>query len=331
MQGGWDVLDGAAAGLVRKGQFLGMAAAATAIVIPISTPGYLHALFQLLEAPMVNPDSSDPQAKMRWDPARAKQAMGEFGLVLGMLEETNFLDAPHMDDAWVPAVTAGVRFIYYHELGHVVHAQVQQLEMPCWLEKSELEDPHLPFEMVADQFGLSMLLLEFRRHRHLMIPAMVGVVIAMGLTAMQAYVGPDGPARMHPIRRMNRLFDWAKKAATLGQCTDEAIIVATHFWNSLYSYFAAMPEASLPSPLFSLLRQTSQRPRSDWTMASGHMLQWCAYGNRRRVLTALRSIRDQALARADDERARGVLEVIDFVVKDLRDIDDALGLSTALE
>jgi len=327
---GWDVLDAATAGVVERGQFLGMAAAAKAIVIPISTPGYLHALLDLLAKPMVHPDSVDPEAKMLWDPLRAQQALGEFRLMLGMLRETNYLEAPHMNDAWKRPVIAATRFIYYHELGHVAHAQAQDHRLPCWLTTSELEDPVLPYEMVADQLALSMLLLEFRNHKDLLIPGMAGVVLALGLITMKAYVEPDGPEMMYAVKRMNRLFDWAEKAKLLGDCTDEAITMAKHFWNSLFSYFGKLEGNPLPSPIYSLLRQTSEQPKSVWPAASGHVLKWCAYGNRAQVLTTLRSIRDQAVAQAGDEKAKGVLEVIGFLVDDLRDVDPILGLRESL-
>jgi hypothetical protein len=330
-QEGWNVLDTVSAGLVSKGQFLGMAAAAKAIAIPISSPGYLHTLLDLLAKPMVHPDSTNPQEKMLWDPSLAHQAGEEFRLMLGMLKETNYFDVPQMASAWSPAVTAGVRFIYYHELGHIVHAQVQANKLPSWLSPAEAQDEILSAEMVADQFGLSMLLLELRNHQDLLIPGMVGIVLALGLTTMKAFAGSEGAARMHGVKRMNRLFDWAQKAKMLGSCTDEALLVSTHLWKSLFYYFQQMGEVRLPSPIYSLLRQTSQRPTSDWSTASGYVLQWCAFGDRRRVLNTLRMIWDEARSLPNDERARGVLEVINFLIDDLHTVDRVLGLREALQ
>lgn len=327
---GWDVLESATAGLIPHGQFLGAAEAAKAIVIPISTPVYLHTLLDLLSRPMVPPDTADPEANMLWASARAQEAMREFKFLMGMLAETNYLDAPQMGDAWLPAVTAGTRFIYYHELGHVVHAQVQDHQLPSWLNQREAEDPDLPFEMVADQFGLSMILLELRHHRELLIPGIAGVVLALGLVVMKAYVELDGPPPGYAVMRMNRLFDWAEKAKRLNSCTEEALTASKHLWSTLYTYFREMHGNHLPSPIFALLRQTSQQPRSAWPTASGHVLQWCTFGDQNRVLRTLRSIRGQALARPNDERAKGVLAVINFLVDDLRDVDHVLGLREAL-
>ena len=84
-----------------------------------TTPVYLSRLIEIVNYPMVFPRSSDPNARMLWDTRREEvEAVDQLAEMLGMLRETSYLEGPAA--VWRQGVIAGTRFIYYHELGHLV-------------------------------------------------------------------------------------------------------------------------------------------------------------------------------------------------------------------
>jgi hypothetical protein len=100
-------------------------------------------------------------------------------------------------------------------------------------------------------------------------------------------------------------------------------------WESFTSLLREVDQIS--SPIFSLLKQTADRPREDWKTASNHILRWCVFGDRTKVLSTICRIRDSAMEQVSDEpRAQRVLDVISFLLSDTAHLEPTLGLHAAL-
>ncbi|AVA37414.1 hypothetical protein RN01_03965 [Cupriavidus sp. SHE] len=324
----------ASAGLLDKGSHLGLAdigGTAATIMMPISTPGFLRVLLEMLGYPFVSPLSSDPQATTLLDGRRMDTAAREFERTLGMIHDTGYLDARAADVAFGGAVTTGVRFLYYHELGHVMRSAEGDTSRPSWLVP---EEEYLVEELVADQFAFVMLTLELRRHPIMQPSGFAGIALALAFVAAKEFAsttyGGGRRTTKNATHRMHRLLFWAAKSAGMGVITEEAVAVGKCFWDASHGLFARVQ--SVPSPLFSLLLQTAMRPVQDWPTASLHILRWCAFGDRSKVVSTIRSIRDEAQRQASQHsRAEAVLKLIEFVLADTNCVRVPLGLAEALD
>lgn len=301
------------------------------ILMPISTPGYLRTLLELMAYPLIPPDSVDPNATMSLDGQKMDEAARRLELLLGMLAETGYLDSHAPDNAWGGAVTAGARFLYYHELGHMSRAAIDGIEAPDWLVPGEEE---LVEELVADQFALSMLSLELRHHSDLQPVGFSGVALALGFVALKEFaeIEYEGGKRKfkNAMLRMSRLLHWGRLTVELGALSQESIVNGELIWNITRGLLARVQK--VPSPVSSLLIQTTKQPFSEWRTASNHLLQWCAYGDREKALSTVRNIRDNALRQANESlQAQKILEVIEFLLRDTACIEPTLGLRAALE
>ena len=78
----------------------------------------------------------------------------------------------------------GVRFLYYHELGHLSLRYVPNRSEAVRPPSSEEE---LAEEVVADQFAFAMLTLELRRHDEWQPVGLVGIVLAHAFIALKEF------------------------------------------------------------------------------------------------------------------------------------------------
>ncbi len=321
------------AGQLESGGNLGMAhvsGLAATIAMPISTVSYLRAILDLLTYPFIPPNSEDPAAKMLLDGKRMDEAARRLEHIIGMVAETGFLDSPQESDAIGGAVTTGARFLYYHELAHLMRQTSKPNAVPKWIVPGE---EYLAEELAADQLALSMIVLEFRSHPGLQPVAVSGVALALGFLAIKEFAEReyDGGKRRtkNATLRMSRILYWVQLSIQLGGLTEEALQNGKLFWEITRGLLARVER--VPSPIFSLVLQTADRPEVDWPTASNHLVQWCAFGNRDRVVDTIRKIRDSALGQVNREaRAQRVLQVIRFILKDTSHLEPTLGLEAAL-
>jgi hypothetical protein len=328
----WPVeLQEARACLLERGSNLGAAEVsghARAIVMPISTPAYLRQLLNIVATPMVFPESPDPEAKMLVDQGKINLATHDLARLAGMMGELGYSDST--EEYWGGAITLAARFLYYHELGHLVRSLDTSIDVPDWIISGEEK---MAEELIADQFALSMMVLELRRHADLQPIGFVGVVLALSFVALKEFSETeheDGKRRTKQATlRMHRLFYWGALSVVAGGIAAEAVALGKAFWECLVSLLRQIED--IPSPLFSLLLQTAKQPKDDWGVASEQVLKWCTFGDRKKVLSTVRQIRDSAVRAAEKQpNARGVLEVLSFLLADTAHLEPALGLRAAL-
>ena len=129
---------------------------------------------------------------------------------------------------------------------------------------------------------------------------------------------------------MSRLLYWGRIAVDQGMITKQALELGQWYWDLLRNPLRRVER--IQSPVFSLVKQTAGRPTQDWRVASNHVLLWCAFGDRAKVLSTLQRIREAAREQMDTEPlARKVLEVIEFILNDTNSLEPTLGLRAALQ
>lgn len=273
-----------------------------------STPAYLSQLLEIINHPLVPPGSPDPHAPMILDPDRGFEAVDKLAKLLGMLRETSYLDGP--DVVWRPAVILGTRFVYYHELGHLLLNQSNDFLWRFALEPIENERSE---EFYADRFALAMLILETRSHPDLQGAALAGVAFAMALIASQELVDKKGEGSIKwAVLRMARLQHWARIAVDLNKLSPEAPDLLNFYWDLFVKILQRVE--TIPSPISDLLRQTSGLQNSEWTIARNHIAKWCSFGECREVVATLNEACESA--RRNQNAALGIdtLRVIKYVV-----------------
>lgn len=290
-----------------------------------ATPAYLSQLLELVNHPLVLPESADPSAKMSFNASRGSEAVRRLAQLLGMLKETSYLDGP--EKVWRPAVILGTRFIYYHELGHLV---LKLDASPVWRFDVQSSESEFAEELNADRFAFSMLTLETGSNPRAQVSAMVGIVFAMGLIASQEFVNEKSFASIKgSVLRMKRLFHWGRLAASMGKLSPEALTVSTHYWR-LFELLLRKID-NVPSPVSALLRHTADRPKSAWKLARNRVVKWCAFGECRRVTAALREVCISAKRRIDSQKAKMTLQVIDYILGETARLEPQLGLARPLQ
>ncbi|HEY6235465.1 MAG TPA: hypothetical protein VIW69_10220 [Candidatus Elarobacter sp.] len=329
------MIQSAGAGLLAGHADLAFAqstAQSTSIFMPVSTPVYLRALLDILAYPMVPPES-EPDAQMFIDLRKRKDAVAQLGRLLGMLAETGYLDSKPISLGG--AVTLAARFLYYHELGHLMAEHIDGSEHPSWMvpEEDDIID-----ELVADQYAFSLLMLELRSHPEMQVLASWAMVLAMALFAALEFAEAEQQfdaehqtitrSVREAVWRKSRLFHWANVAVRQSDMTSEALQNAEFAWGLFDGLLREVDQ--VPSPVRSLLTEISQREAQQWEIATNYLLTWCTFGARRTVLSAVRTVRDDA--RNDQSViADAVLRLIDFVLDDTRHLEPTLGLRDALE
>ncbi|MCY3790552.1 MAG: hypothetical protein OXH63_17390, partial [Gemmatimonadetes bacterium] len=273
---GWpQALRDAAAGTIKgEDEILAFATQGNHSVIGIydSTPAYLSQLLKITNHPFVPPGSPDPHAPMILDPDRGLEAVKKLAKLLGMLRETSYLDGPAV--VWRPAVILGARFIYYHELGHLL---LNGSDDVLWRFAIEPIENELSEELYADRFALAMLILETRSNPEIQGTALAGVAFAMALIASQEFVDAKEEGSIEwAALRMARLQHWARMAVDLNELSPRALDLLNFYW-ILFTKMLQQVE-NVPSPISALLRQTSGLQNSEWTMARDRMAKWCRFG-----------------------------------------------------
>src|SRR6266496_1246119 len=293
-----------------------------AIMFSDRTPVYLREIQDIVTYPLVCPDSPDPmlrdwekmheaasrgcpdsppQAKMLLHSEMKQEAARRLALMLGMLEETSYLDGS--DSEWNGGVRFGSHFIYYHEIGHLVRS------LPNAWPPIELlpEEEDFAEEIRADNIAMAMLATELRNQPPgVIFWGFMGISVAMSFMAAEEFVKPykDELRQIKgPVYRMARLKRSTQFAIEKGMLPPDALTGLQFYW-SLFTDLLREVEV-VPSPVFSLLRQTADRPENDWIKARNEIVKWCAFGHPESVLAAITSVYRDALKQASSEpRAR---------------------------
>ena len=293
------------------------------IVLFDSTPAYLSQMLEIINYPLAFPDSDDPHAKMKIDSNRAEEAIDQLARMLGMLKETSYLEGP--EEIWRPATVFGTRFIYYHELGHLVIPMDRDFFCGFSVEALEAE---FKKEMCVDRFALGMLALETRSSSHFQVAAAAGIAAAMSLSASQEFVGDDTLGlTKQAVLRMARILHWGRLSGELGMLSPDAVTVAEAHWDMFRELLRNVgSRGHLPSPIYSLLREAASRPRSEWYVARNHIVKWCAFGNCAQVVETLDEICNSAKGQLEYPAARRTLEVVEYILEETRPLESSLRL-----
>ena len=315
--------DAVAGTVAGRSQMLAFSTRGThrAIGIFDSTPAYLSQLAEVINHPLVLPGSPDPHAAMKFDPARGAEAVHRLGQMLGMLKETSYLDGPNT--VWRPAVIFGTRFIYYHELGHLALQLDNDFPWKFDLHPVEREFSE---ELYVDRFAFVMLTLENRSRADLQVTAMAGVAFAMSLIASQEFVNEKAFGSIKgAVLRMGRILHWARLAVNMEELSPKALTVTEYYWRLFKTILQQID--NVPSPVFSLLRQTADRPQRDWDFARNQIVKWCAFGECSKVATTFNEVCRSAKDQIDKEAARKTLQIIYYILKAVQPIERSLGFT----
>lgn len=298
------------------------------LTISDRTPVYLQEIQDIITYPLVYPDPPDPKAKMLFDSKRKPEAVRRLASMIGMLQETSYLDGSGTE--WNGRVIFGSHFIFYHELAHLI------LSVPeAW--------PHIPIrpeeeefaeEIRADHIAMVLLTLVELRDQppEVIFSAFMGISIAMSFVAAQEYATPykEGFRQIKgAVFRMARLKGMTRFAIDKGHLPSDALTGLQFYWDLFDDLLRGVKV--IPSPVFSLLRKTADRPQKDWIKARNEIVKWCAFGHRESVIAAISSVYQDALKQASSEpRARRAISVIDFAVDQTAMLEPELGLHKAI-
>lgn len=331
---GWpDRFKRAGAALLGSGLNLAVAAIgqnADAVLMPASTPGYLRSLFDILVYPLVKPGSNEPETAMVLDGHRMDEAARRLEVLLGMLADTSYIDAPGEEDAFGGAVTPAARFLYYHELAHLVAVDDGVTGRPAWVLPAE---EYLAEELVADQYAFAFLAYELRSHPELQPVGYSGIALALSFMAAREFAACEYEGHKHRTKnatlRMERLLFWGRQSVRFDGITEEAVTWGQLIWDILRGLLARVQ--AVPSPVNALLGEALKAPRSTWRATSTQLLVWCAFGDRARLLGRLQQIFAGAVAQASTEPgAARFSELMDFILEDTAELEPELGLRSAL-
>ena len=295
-----------------------------------STPAYLAQLLEIVYHPFVPPASDDPDALMVIDPDRIIEALDRLAEMLSMLKETSYLEGP--DVIWQPAVIFATRFIYYHELGHLVIPMNR--DFYC-VDLYPMEQ-YLDEEICADLYALSLLALETRSSSDFQVAAMSGIALAMSLIAAQEFVNEEELVNgtIHrsikgTVLRMERILHEARIAVREGYLSYGALRVAEEQWQRFKEMLRYV--VRLRSPVFRLLRETAAGPKDDWSVARNEIVKWCVFGECTRLAATLNMICESVKDQMDVATAPIILKIVEYIVGETRGIEQWLGLQRELQ
>jgi hypothetical protein len=201
--------------------------------------------------------------------------------------------------------------------------------LPNWILP---EERYLAEELVADQFALSMIVLELRHSPQLRPIGFAGITFAMSLVALQEFSEPpiDGKRTIKDATlRMSRILYWGRESVRLGAITEADLSIGDFYWNTFRQLLSRVGD--VPSPVFSLLNQTASRPEADWAIARNYLVRWCVFGQRKKVVATLKQVINSAKKQAPREpRAQKALQMIDYVLKETGPLEPELGLREGL-
>jgi len=291
------------------------------------TPVYLREIQEIVLYPLVNPDSSDPNANMLLDPVRKQEASRRLGLMLGMLEETSYLDG--VDSEWNGGVRFGSHFIYYHELGHLA------VTIPGSWPPIEIrpEEEEFAEEIRADQIAMAMLATELKNQpKEVIFAGFEGISVAMSFMAGQEFVQPykkDLRSIKGAVFRMARLKQLTSIAVQRGLLPAEALTGLQFYWDLFTDLLRDVRD--IPTPVFDLIQKTTDRPQKDWIEARSEIVKWCAFGDPDSVIAIIVDVYRDALRQASSKRqARRAVSVVNFLLDQTTMLEPELGLRAAI-
>jgi hypothetical protein len=297
------------------------------VAMPIATPSFVRAIIDVLNLAMFRPNSRDPNSKMLLDPKKLDEAGRELARLAGDIEEVGYLDST--DAEWGGGVIMATRFMYYHELGHLLRATQPNSQIPKWILP---EERYLAEEILADQFAFGMIVLELRHAPQLKAVGFAGITFAISLVALQEFAEPpvDSKRRIKDSTfRMSRILYWAQQSVKLNAMSDTDVAVGEFYWKLFRQLLSRIDD--IPSPVFSLLNQTAARPEGDWTVARNYIVRWCVFGQREKLFATLRRATNSAKAQGPCEpRASKTLQVMAYVLKETSPLEPELGLQAGL-
>lgn len=302
-------------------------AAHGAIGVFAYAPAYLRRIMEIVNYPLVRPGASDPNAKMLLDRTRQSEASAQLAHMLGMLDETGYIDAP---TDWGGGVVFGTRFLYYHELGHLSQA-LNAAGASLGLQP---EEAPYAYEMIADQFALAMVMLELRNQsQDLQVVGMSGIAFAMALIASFEYTDTTYARDVRRIKgavyRVGRLIYWSEGAARDGMIAPAAVTVMQQYWSS-YTDLLRQVKA-IPSPTMSLVATAASGTAEDRVLARNTIVKWCAFGDCARVRSHLRAAyRSARVAAVNNAEAARVVDVINAIISQTARLEPDLGLANVL-
>ena len=288
------------------------------IAIFDSTPVYLAQLVEIINHPLVLPGSSDPQAPMIFDSNRETEAVQLLTQVLGMLRETSYLDGP--EELWRPVVVLGTRFFYYHELGHLL---LELDSNPAWRFDLYPIEQDYSEELFADRFAFSMLVLETRSKPEIQDVAMAGMTFAMVLIALQEFIDDETFGSIKgAVLRMGRIHHWAQRAIYNQDLSQDSLTLSDYYWRLFKEMLKKID--SVTSPVHSLLRQTANRPESDWELARNQFVKWCVFGDCLKVAATFNQICKDTKDQLSIIQAKKTLRVVNYILNETRPLEQSL-------
>lgn len=289
---------------------------------------YLRELIEIINYPFVLPNSSDPNAKMLMDTSRIADAVKRLGRFQGMINEVDYFEGPKV--LWGAAEIFGSRFMYYHELGHVKqHYETDTLKINILPEEEKLK-----YEIDADQFALSMLILELRHQDiDMQVEALIGITNAMFLLAASEYAEPYKKSGYKSIKgamyRISRLFYYSNISVQNGNLKQEAVKASIYYWDLMKLYFEKIDYT--PHPVFNLLYQTADRPKEDWVVFRNQVVKWCIFGDRDKAISNLKDVYQAALTQSQTQpRAKKVLKVYEYLFYQTKGLDWKINLKKSI-
>jgi hypothetical protein len=289
------------------------------------TPAYLEELVQIVNYPLVPPDSPDPDARMLLDPARKRAAATRLAEAAGMLSETGYLDGK---TNWGGGVVFGTRFLYYHELGHVMRAAGSlPLEITLYPEEEPFAE-----EIYSDQFALIMLALELRRQSvDLQVVGFSGVAFAMSLVALSEFAKTESEVGKRSIKgavyRMGRIKHYLTRIwQPEGAVSIDAVKAMEAYW-TMFTDLLRMVDV-IPSPIAAQLHRTATAPKEQWIYARDNIVKWCTFGNCERVRSGLAKVYDSA---SQQQQGGSIRDVITYIVSETALLEPEIGLRATLQ
>lgn len=292
---------------------------ASTIRISNITPVYLRELTEILNYPLVPPNSDDPNAKMLFDTTRIENAVRQLERFQGMISETGYFEGTNV--LWGAAEIFGSRFIYYHELAHANQYNTSDTLKVHLLSEEE----YLKYEIEADQFALSMIALELRHaDDDTQVLAFIGIATAMSLIATSEYTEPYVKNGYRSIKgaiyRISRLIYYANIAVKLEYLNQEAINAFNFYLNLMKSLLSRIDH--IPNPVFELVYQTADQPKKNWTIFRNQVVKWCIFGDRNMAIRYLKEVYNSALTQSLTEpRAKRALEVYEYLFHQTEGLD----------
>lgn len=327
-----DQLRSASAGLLFRGNHIAASTwddsgIGSAIVMPAATPAYLCRLWEIIDRSLIPPESPEPNEYMLQTNVSLDDAGLQLGETVGMWIDTGYMDCS--TEVWKPVVAAGARFLYYHELAHLVYefeeGKAKLNPAPKWLQSTE---PELRIELLADRLALVYLVIEEMNTPQLKSTALAGASLAMSLMAIREFATAsniEARSIRNSENRMASLLGWSSFFVEKGMLEDLDFNPARVIWGTSCQLLQKI--GNIPSPTWNLLNKIARRNRNRWLEASTSIVKWCAFGDRNRVIISLQ----KAVNNIPPSRLYPIKELLCFIRDDTENLEPMLGLRKTIE